>query len=429
MIIVYELLAKISSYILRAFFNTGGETWPGELVLRLNRSVGRELSGLFDEVIFIVGTNGKTSTAKLLKDLLVKTGHSVLSNVSGANMLNGVVSGVLLHKKLLKNSGYIGVFEIDEYAFPELVETLPPSKIIILNVLRDQLDRYGEVDSVLSRWRKSLKKHSDALLFVNAHDPGLFELCKHLHGSTITYFGIPDPLLRYEKNILGDHAFCPQCSHKFVYDGIYVAHLGKWKCNNCGYSPSNYFVFSTEVLSQLEHVPDYVVINAESVYLILKTLKIEPEMVVPELRGWKGAFGRGELYEKENIKYHFYLGKNPASWTVSLNVLSHKLNEDSLLILGLNNRIPDGHDVSWIYDVQLEKFKILNLKFTIVIVGDRRYDMAVRLKIENVHSDAVIALDKLNNEIMKHSHKDIFILANYSSLLDLRKYITGRAIL
>ncbi len=424
-----ELLAKVIAFVLKRVFKTAGETWPGEIALRIYPNLPKHLSKYFKKIIFVVGTNGKTSTSKLLKEVLIEAGYEVISNPSGANLLNGIVSNILLQKKLFKDKNYVGVFEIDEYYLPQAIEQFAPSVIIILNLLRDQLDRYGEVANVLDKWRKSLKKHQDIQIIANAYDPGIYALGRDL--KTVQFFAVPEAYLRQDTFVFGDYVYCFNCSYKFNYSKKYVAHIGKWNCPNCGLSPNNYFVFSEKIINKLKDIPDYLVINSQAVYLLCRKLAIDTEILFKHLKTWQPAYGRGEVVKKNKRTFIFYLGKNPAGWTVALENLLEKHKQSAIFLFGLNNKIPDGRDVSWIWDIYISKTSCRKLnKRKIVVYGDRSYDLAERLKLEGVVVDKVVPdSNKLKKEIDNYQQGVFIILANYSAMLEARRLIVGRAIL
>lgn len=424
----FELFVKVTAYFLKNFFKSGGETWPGEIVLRIYPSITKHLAKYFTKIIFIVGTNGKTSTTKLLKEVLKEAGYDVISNPSGANLLNGVVGNILLQKKFFKDKGYVGVFEIDEYSLARIAGELVPSVVIILNLLRDQLDRYGEVGSILSKWRASLAKLSNVHIIANASDPGIYTLCQTFDNAQ--FFGIPDAYLHNRStSVFGDYVYCPNCNYKFSYEKRYIAHIGKWQCSKCGLRPRSYFVFDETKLKKLRNLPDYLVINSQAVYLLCKAFSLDTKIVFSKLKAWQPAYGRGEKRIIGDKTFVFYLGKNPSGWTVALENALKKHKDSRVFLFGLNNRIPDGRDVSWIWDINvssLVKYKTA----TIFTFGDRGYDMALRLEVEGIKVNKTLAtINDLKKELKKYRSTTIIVLANYSALLEVRKALLGRAIL
>ncbi|MEK9179319.1 MAG: hypothetical protein AAB893_02520, partial [Patescibacteria group bacterium] len=202
--------------------------------------------------------------------------YDVIGNITGANMINGLVSTILSQKKLYKSSGYVGVFEIDEYAITSITKFFQPTHVVVLNTLRDQLDRYGEVENILARWEESFRTLTDTVtIYANATDPGVFRVFSPVKKNLrVQWYGIPEKYLKKTRQVLGDYVFCHSCGTRLEYAGIYIAHIGVWRCDTCGNYPKKYFVYEDNDLSQLKHLPDYTVINSEPVYLLSKDVGI-----------------------------------------------------------------------------------------------------------------------------------------------------------
>ncbi|MFA6005095.1 MAG: MurT ligase domain-containing protein [Patescibacteria group bacterium] len=420
--------AKLFSRFSQKVLKRGGETWPGEIALKLDPNIGHKLQSCFEKVIYVIGTNGKTSTTKLLVQVLKSQGKNVITNPSGANQLNGIISNILIQKEYSSDTKYIGVFEVDENYFPSVAAVFPPNIVIVLNLFRDQMDRYGEVASITEKWKQVFVSNPKAVLITNASDPGIYALGEELGETVKKYYGVPDVFMQKDFKVFGDYLYCPRCGTKLTYTGIYVSHMGSWACPKGDFKRPKMFTYNEKRLKDLSSLPNYLVINSEAVYLALGEIGLSQESLFTALAKWEPAFGRGESISEGGKRYIFYLGKNPSSWTVVFESLK-ELNKDTLLVLGLNNRDPDGHDVSWIWDTEINsKFKIQNSK--IFVYGDRAYDMAVRLKVEGIRTiNLTPEVTAAVREIRKAQENNVVILANYSALLEIRRLITGKAIL
>lgn len=432
--LIVEILAKAISFFSKNILRRGGETWPGELAMRLYPHIGHRLGRYFDGIIYVVGTNGKTSTCKLITQVLSTSGRTIITNPTGANQLNGIISCILTHKKFFGHTRYFGVFEVDENSLPEIVRTMPPTAVIILNILRDQMDRYGEVNAITARWKEALNCNRKVVLIANAFDPGVFELAESLDPEIEKhYYGVPEAFLQKankEVGVLGDFVYCPHCNTRFSYKGRFVSHIGAWFCEKCGFRPKNVFRFTPAQVSELESLPAYFVINSQSVFLLAQKLLVNEKRVIEELLNWEPAFGRGESVTVGGKTFVFYLGKNPSSWTVVFESLFKGEPPKADLVLGLNNRIPDGHDVSWIWDIAVKRGKMADFKSHIYVFGDRAYDMAQRLQIEGARVTSVEPkTSELVCKLRESDGKKFVIIANYSALLEIRKEVTGKAIL
>lgn len=424
--VVIEIVAKAIHLFSKRVLKRGGETWPGEIVRRFIYKP-QHIRSLFDKVILVVGTNGKTSTTKILVQIFKHAGHTVITNASGANLLNGILSSILVQKKLWRNSGYIGVFEVDEFSLEKVSELLVPTHVIILNVVRDQLDRYGEVRNVLSMWQKSFATHEQSIVVANAFDPGVVWVCSALSKKRTLYYGVSEKYLKKGPYVLGDSGYCFFCNSKLLYRGIYVSHIGDWACPQCNTHIPKNFVWSSKDLERLSHIPSYMVINLQGVFLIANEFGIKKEDMLNMLSRWEPAYGRGEVKRIGRLKVTFVLGKNPVSWSVAAtDGLQNK--EFDIVILGLNNQIPDGRDVSWIWDVEIPVDMLHKVK-KIWIYGDRAYDMAVRLQTEGIEvSKTWTDAYELFTQLKKTDYRAL-IVANYTAMLVARKALLGKAIL
>ncbi|MBI4100105.1 DUF1727 domain-containing protein [Candidatus Microgenomates bacterium] len=389
------LLAKLISYLSKLFNLGSGATWPGEIALKLDPEILRKIAP--KNVILVAGTNGKTTTALMIKTILENGGHKVIHNASGANLLNGVVSAIITSPP-----GDWGVFEVDENSLPLVMKFIKDIKIIVLlNLFRDQLDRYGEVDVIADKWKVALQtlKTSDFKLVLNADDPLVASLGK----KNTLYFGLNDRK-RFQK--FSEHAmdsqFCPRCGEALAYDGTYYSHIGIWHCPSCGLRRPTPNV-TTAV---------YPLAGIYNRYNTLAAVTVAKVLDLPvDLNKFQPAFGRQE--EINGVKV--ILSKNPASFNESLRTAIGAKAKKILLVL--NDRIPDGRDVSWIWDVDFEMLG----KQHVLASGDRQLDLALRLKYAGIPTDVVNL-----SEGVKQAD---YILATYSAMLEVRKILTGKRIL
>ena len=424
--IIAESVAKCIHFVSTRLLHCGGETWPGE-VARYFLGDFKGIAHFFETVILVVGTNGKTSTTKIMVEAMRSSGFNVLTNASGANMLNGVLSSILVQKKFTKNTGYVGVFEVDEFSLGNVLSVLPATHILFLNVMRDQLDRYGEVRNILGLWKKELEKHKRPIVVTNVYDPGLSWVCENVPKSKLYWYGIPERFLKKDTTVLGDSSHCFFCNHKLNYTGIYVSHLGAWNCDACKKTYEKSFTWEKQDLQNFDHLPDYMTINMQGAYLVAHTLGISKEQFFSIVSAWKPAYGRGETKEIHDATVTFMLGKNPASWTVALRD-SLKKKKYSTVILGLNNQIPDGLDVSWIYDADIDSTNLRQINH-LWVYGDRASDMAVRLHMEGIEVEKIWMNAKECFTEIKKMNEEVLILSNYTAMLESRRALLGKAIL
>jgi len=436
------LLGKLIIKVSRLFNLGSGSTWPGHIALKINskfiEQVIKKNKNL--KIIVIAGTNGKTTSTALIKFLLTKSGKKVFTNSEGANLLNGVASTIIRNvgiKNLcsLQLNFDFAIFESDELNLPLLLNKINPDKILILNLFRDQLDRYGEVNTIALKWLDSLKKLTNKTeVFINGDDPQLYYI-----GTKITqkvhYFGVDKKLMKL-KDIPNDvdSIYCPVCLSLLKYNRLSYAHLGDFYCPNCHFKRSGELVsdFSNAKISYPMNGL-YNVYNTNAVLILLKSL-IGNQL--NQLNHWltefSPTFGRQEEIIYKGRKIFILLSKNPAGFNQSIQTVSEMTdNKKANFMIVLNNRIPDGLDVSWIWDVDFKP--ILSVADNVFISGDRLYDLNLRLKYEDIKNKIQLFenLTKAIEAIIKITKEGerIYILPTYSAMLEVRKILLGRRLL
>jgi len=434
--ILIILVCKIISWISQIFNLGSGSTWPGHIALNLNKKFIRQVISKNShlKIIVIAGTNGKTTSTALLKFLLEKSGQRVFTNSEGANLLNGVASSVIKNSNNMSQLDFdYVIFESDELNLPILLKEISPDKILILNLFRDQLDRYGEVNSIALKWMESLKILDDKTeVFINGDDPQLYHIGTML-SRKVKYFGIEKKLmkLKYVPNDV-DSIYCPVCLSLLKYDRLSYAHLGDFYCPNCKFKRGEVYDLSdTKISYPMNGL--YNVYNTNAVLLLFRSL-IDANMndVNKWLKRFVPAFGRQEEIVYKDRKVFILLSKNPAGFNQSINtVYEMTKNKKANFLIILNNRIPDGLDVSWIWDVNFKP--ILDVANNIFVAGDRVYDINLRLRYEgsknniNTFEDLSEAVDA----IVKKTKEDekFYVLPTYSAMLEVRKILLGRKLL
>lgn len=420
-----------------------GSTWPGHIALKLD---DKFIENVVDknkslQIIVIAGTNGKTTSTALLKFLLEKSGYKVFTNSEGANLLNGVASSIIKNSNIFSQLKFdFAIFESDELNLPLLLKKISPDKILILNLFRDQLDRYGEVNTIALKWLESLKTLSAKTeVFINGDDPQLYFIGSKLT-QKVQYFGVETKLMKL-KNIPHDvdSIFCPVCLSLLHYHQLSFAHLGNFYCSNCQFKRSGKVIdFSQEKISySMKGL--YNVYNTNAILLLFKSLideqfvsRLNRDQTSKWLAEFTPAFGRQEEIIYKNRKVFILLSKNPAGFNQSIQTIKQILkNKKANFLFILNNRIPDGQDVSWIWDVDFAT--ILATTENIYISGDRVYDLNLRLRYEN-KKKKIITFENLTEAIESIVNKTkigerLFILSTYSAMLEVRKILLGKKLL
>ena len=422
------ILTKLISLVSKTLGLGAGETWPGEIALSLRPHIVSSLvSGLNKGVILVAGTNGKTTTSLMIKTVLEGVGDVVIHNATGANLLNGIVSSFVRQTDWLGRVGAdVGIFEVDENSLPIVLRDITPSRIVLLNLFRDQLDRYGEVDVIVEKWTAALSKLPKSCeVILNSDDPGIASLGASVKG-TVTYFGVED----HKKFLdVAEHAtdstFCPVCGHRLAYEGIYFSHLGVWRCPSCKNTrPTPDVSVWPSALPGL-----YNQYNTLAAVAVIISFPIPHATIKKLLHTFTPAFGRQETIDADGKNVKVFLSKNPTGFNASLRTALEMGAKDILFVL--NDRIPDGRDVSWIWDVD---FETLPKQTSVTVSGDRVYDMALRMKYANIPKNRIHIHPSLSTALKTSlagitGGKTLYVLATYSAMLEVRKILKGRKIL
>jgi UDP-N-acetylmuramyl tripeptide synthase len=394
----------------------GGTSLPGLVASRIAPDIVAYLGAqLRHGSAVVTGTNGKTTTSGLLAYILRDAGLRVWRNREGANLLRGVTAALVIrakpHGRLRRNGDAAAVFEVDEAAFPRVVAELRPRVITVTNLFRDQLDRYGEVDTVAERWHAALAAALDGpALALNADDPAIAALGDGFRG-TVLYFGVEDlggaaDAGRETAGETIDTRTCPRCHAPLTYAMRFYSHIGHWACPACGYARPTPAVRARAVTPaglegshfQLE-TPDgavEVTLPLPGLYNVYNSLAAAAgghlmganlDATRRALARFVPAFGRAERIQVGDREVRLLLAKNPTGLNEVLRALAAASAPSAQpprlhLFLLLNDHAADGHDVSWIWDADFER--VVGLAQTIVVGGTRAADLAVRLKYAGV---------------------------------------------
>lgn len=421
------LFLKLVSYFSKILGLGNGSTWPGHIALSLNPNIISDILRRSDcKIIVVTGTNGKTTTSRMISHILMHERFSILKNDSGANLLNGIASTILLSTNMVgKLSNTHAVFEVDENALPHVLKQCKPDVLVVLNLFRDQLDRYGEVRAVAKKWQEAIKSlPKETTLLLNADDPEVSYLSSFSHHQAIKTFGLDYNSHIGDEDITADSTSCPKCGTKLSYTSRVYSHIGVWKCTHCKLGHKN------PTITQIDSYPlsgTYNKYNTHAAVLTSIVLGVPKNEAVSSLTDLTPAFGRQEKIEYKGKTIQLFLSKNPAGFNQSLETIMES-NPHSLLFV-LNDRIPDGTDVSWIWDTDIERFNLS--KTDIYASGDRAFDMGLRLKYAEINMiiepDLKIAIEKAVRKLPKD--QVLYIIPTYSAMLEVRKIITGKKIL
>jgi len=376
---LFSFFAKLFYLVLNSLNLGSGTTFISNIYLKLSDTkIYLKSFKFLKGIIFVTGTNGKTSTSKIITQILEKTGHKVLHNETGGNILRSIVGMFLLRNKpFLKNKYDYLVLEVDEASILSISKIIKPNFLIILNFSRDQLDRYFEIENITSDLVKFLNQNPKLKLIFNEEDEHCNEISNHV------------------KN------------EKFSFKKDF------------------------SLLSKTNFTENFMATNLSSVVTLFEQLGIKFIDYEGFLKDLKKAYGRAEKIIKKDKEFEVHLAKNPASFNNNLVELLKRKNFKNILFI-LNDGTPDGKDISWIYDIDPDLLEEFSSKRKLYFSGTRAFEMANRimyastdLKVVHIEKN----LKKMFNYLYEKDFNEIVIVCNYSAMLESRKLLTGKRIL
>jgi lipid II isoglutaminyl synthase (glutamine-hydrolysing) len=447
-------LARATGALSRMSRRGGGTSLPGKLLLRLEPKAIAELGAQLDRgSVVLSATNGKTTTARMIATVLAQARIETVHNRAGANMPGGVATALVQHAPRGRIEGSrLGLFEVDEAWLGTLVSELEPHTVVLGNLFRDQLDRYGELERLADEWAEIVAGAEGRADFVlNADDPLVADLGRDRKGrprERVTYFGVED---RRQALPELEHAFdakhCRRCGSMYRYEAAYLGHLGDYSCPNCGNrrpAPSvaathvelrgmsgAQVSFSTPagVLELALPLPGlYNVYNALAATACCLDLGVPPETIVRGLESSAAAFGRAERIALDGRELAILLIKNPAGANEVFRTLRSGGEPEFDLWITLNDGIADGRDISWIWDADFEL--LAGVARRVTCSGTRAEELALRLKYAGLDRPQVAivpALEEgLDRSLSGGDGRPLYALPTYTALLELRELLAAR---
>jgi lipid II isoglutaminyl synthase (glutamine-hydrolysing) len=409
-VFLFLILSKILSITSRVLKKGSGTALPGYFVENYFPTILRYFDKKYKNVIYISGTNGKTTTRAILVDLIEKNNLKVLTNKGGANIMRGLASALFTDLGLnLKVKSDILVLEVEEATLPKISKFIKVDTLILTNVFRDQLDAYGEIDKTLEYFKLFLKDQ-ECIVILNGDDPKLLEIVPSLNNKKIEYCGVIS-----EEN--------PQ------YEGS-LAKLVKfnYQATNIGYNKGlmTFNINEQPYTTQLSGV--YNIYNITFALAVANNLNLKQ---IPDyIRGFKPVFGRGERFDINNNLTSLFLVKNPEGFNQVLQYIKKAYVGEKLnLFFLINDNIADSRDVSWLWDVEFEKFRELFLTNginieSLYVGGSRGDDILLRLEYADFHSitygNNLGSIKSVVDNIVKLDSTNI-VFATYTAMLEFRK--------
>jgi UDP-N-acetylmuramyl tripeptide synthase len=430
--------AKAVGTLARTARRGGGTSLPGKVLTRVEpHAIGQLASRLERGSVVISATNGKTTSAAMVASIFERTGARLVHNRAGANMAGGIASALAAASRRGGRvlAGDLGLFEVDEFWLGAVVEELEPRAMLLGNLFRDQLDRYGELETIADRWAAVVAGRSGLVL--NADDPLIADLGR---GGGATYFGVDDDSLALpELQHASDSKHCRRCGHAYEYTAIYLAHLGHYRCPSCGQErPAPDVVASDVELRGIRSaaftlrerrvelpLPGlYNVYNALGAAALTLSLGVPLDDVVDGLERVAPAFGRAETLDLGRPT-SILLVKNPAGANEVLRTLALEGGELDLLGV-LNDRTADGRDVSWVWDADWELL-VPHLR-RMTCSGTRAAELALRLKYAGLDTARIVVIDELEAALDSalEGEGPLYVVPTYTALLELQDLLTRR---
>lgn len=435
--------SDIARWGLRSVLKRQGGVLPGRIAMKIDPQLLTSLAGLVDRSVVITGTNGKTTTSNLIADAVAATGATVVCNRAGNNMEPGVVGALLEARGGLKRkgAGRVGVFECDELYTVRVLPKLRPTYFVLLNLFRDQLDRYGEIDHTQDVIARALELSPETVLIYNADDPLCASIADRVPNRSVA-FGI-DGATDTEQDRISDSRFCAKCNAPLEYEYVQYGQLGSYRCPSCGWGRpalsckvkgvelgcDGYgFDLAGGPLAAPAHIRTrynglYMVYNVAAAFFAAAHLDVDPSHFQPVLDAYVPAGGRMGTWTVAGRAVEANLAKNPVGF--DRQIQSIKTAGGRLCAFFLNDNDADGHDVSWIYDVDFER--IAQTPGLVAFAGGTRArDMQVRLKYAGIDAAIIDDIEQAIGAVaIEEAGEKLYAVANYTAFPPLVKELDG----
>ena len=413
------LFGKLISFFTRTLKIGGGSAAPGLYALKIDPNLVEKLSAKIPRNIVITGTNGKTTTSRMLAHFAKAHGLKVIRNHTGSNLERGIASALISHYPITNDQSLIAIWELDEAAFNSVAPKLKPNIVVFLNVFRDQLDRYGEVDSVVKKWAITLKSlPKETIILVNGDDANTSKLGSYFKGK-VYKFGVKD------YKIVGESIL-----HKKERENL-NCEVKNVKLNGLSGSKFSVVVHKKAYPVRLPLPGVYHIYDFLGAFYAGHELGFSTQKMIRSLKDFQPAFGRVEKLAFPHSKWgaYIFLIKNPAGATQVFQTLAPEIKKGDRLLLALNDNLADGTDVSWIWDGEFEKLLSPSLRAqrsNLFVSGIRAHDLAVRLKYAGFDPKFIQIepnIGKALREARRGLKGTLFILPTYTAMLEIQRIL------
>ncbi len=437
------IVCRLARWVLRKL-GKGGTNVPGTIALKLHPKILGELSKN-TKIILITGTNGKTTITRMIEQCLIEAGLKYFTNKSGANMDTGITAEFVVNSTLGGRCKYpYALIECDELAFKNVSRYAEVDYIVISNIFRDQLDRYGEITHTITGLYDGIKNVPNAVVCLNA-DCSLTTSLKDRLPNKFVFYGLDCPIYKDKVKEVSDAPYCIKCGSEYKYNYITYGHLGSYYCEECGYKKPDTNVSVSQILSsdvdsstatlningfecevKINLPGGYNVYNAVACASLCYAMGLDESIIKAGLSNFECGFGRMEKFNINGTDIRMILVKNPAGANQVLSFLCN-ITEPSLFVVGLNDRYADGTDISWIWDADFEKLAEIGDKLHgVIVTGIRADDMAMRFKYAGIPLDKIKVISdyaELVNTVINQS-VPVYIMPTYTAMLEIREKIS-----
>ncbi len=436
-----ELLPRLTARsVARAVRLAGAgqaSSMPGKVVNRLFPGyLATHARRLAEGFAVVTGTNGKTTTANMAARALADSGRDLVHNSEGANLLSGIATAFSR-----RPDARFALLEIDEAIVPAALDALGRPRVVVLaNLFRDQLDRYGEVDRLAAGWLAALRPLTQTVLVANADDPSVTWVARE-SGLFTVFFGVDVRDGQAEREV-SDVTICPRCSTMLDYTSRWLSQLGDYRCPSCGFARPPRDLEARDLRTVAGHaeaqlaglaagelrlrVPGlYNVYNALAALALTQRLGVEPATALASFAAYQPVFGRWSRVRRDGLTVQVNLVKNPAGMNQTLRALG-QVEGPKTFIFVLNDNIADGRDISWIWDADMDELP--PAADLVVTAGTRRHEMALRLSYAGVPDERLQTAASLAEALRLAATRgatDVFLLPTYTALKEVRATLAG----
>lgn len=407
-----------------------GGSLPGQLALMMDKNILSKFK-MPKEVIIVTGTNGKTTTSNLIAEAIRQTGKKVINNHRGDNLNVGITTLLALNA----NDNYevqadVAVIEVDELTVYRQFKNLKPTALVVTNFFRDQLDRAGEMETIIRKIMEVTKDFTGRLI-LNGDDPNVLRIAQNAKKAQIYLFSVGENATSVKTtNEASEGKFCPVCGKPLHYDYYQYSHIGRFECENDHYGKiepavfidsidykNGTFTYNNDTYHSFINAI-YAIYNCAATLTVMKALGFNTRLADTVFEHYELKEGRNEVFQLSKPAI-IHLFKNPTGANeVMKEVVKHEGDMNILILLNDNDQ--DGHDVSWIWDAHFERLNVPQIKH-ICCSGTRGYDMALRLKYEGLEDKVLVKEDaKEAAKWLDEQNLDSYVLATYTALHSTR---------